>query len=223
MKCAIMSGGSGTLLLGIMLCWPVGAAEMGGRVTEPEVDLVSVVAQGLQSPLYLTHAGDGSGQLFVVEQSGTIRVIVQGILQDKPFLDITNRVLSGGERGLLGLAFHPNHRKNGRFFVNYTRRDDGATVLAVWSAGPESTGLDRGTSADGRASAVCESQWWYGGVWTGWASVYRSRRRRIRRRSAESRTEPSGAAGENSPHRCGRPAALYHSIGQSIRARRWPS
>ena len=132
MKRAILSGGSGTLLLGLMLCWPVGAAEMGGRVTEPEVDLVPVVAQGLQSPLYLTHAGDGSGQLFVVEQSGKIRVIVQGILQDKPFLDITNRVLSGGERGLLGLAFHPNHRKNGRFFVNYTRRDDGATVLAEY-------------------------------------------------------------------------------------------
>ena len=130
MKCAIMSGGAGTLLLGLLLCWPV--AETGGRVTEPEVDLVPVVAQGLQSPLYLTHAGDGSGQLFVVEQSGTIRVIVQGILQEKPFLDITNRVLSGEERGLLGLAFHPNHRKNGRFFVNYTRRDDGATFLAEY-------------------------------------------------------------------------------------------
>lgn len=130
MKCAIMSGGAGTLLLGLLLCWPV--AETGGRLTEPEVDLVPVVAQGLQSPLYLTHAGDGSGQLFVVEQSGTIRVIVQGILRDTPFLDITNRVLSRGERGLLGLAFHPNHRKNGRFFVNYTRRDDGATVLAEY-------------------------------------------------------------------------------------------
>ena len=132
MKYAILSGGPGALLLGLLLCWPVGVAETGGRVMEPEVDLVSVVAKGLQSPLYLTNAGDGSGQLFVVEQPGTIRVIVQGILQDKPFLDITNRVLSGGERGLLGLAFHPKHRKNGRFFVNYTRRDDGATVLAEY-------------------------------------------------------------------------------------------
>ena len=121
-----------SILLGILLCWPVGAAETGVRSTELEVDLVPVVAQGLQSPLYLTHAGDGSGQLFVVEQPGTIRVIVQGILQDKPFLDITNRVLSGGERGLLGLAFHPNHRQNNRFFVNYTRRGDGATVLAEY-------------------------------------------------------------------------------------------
>ena len=118
MKCAIVSGGPGALLLCTLLCWPVGAAEMGVRSTESEVGLVPVVAQGLQLPLYLTHAGDGSGQLFVVEQPGTIQVIVQGILQDKPFLDITNRVLSGGERGLLGLAFHPNHRQNGRLFVN---------------------------------------------------------------------------------------------------------
>lgn len=132
MKCAIMSGGHGALLLGLLLCCPAGAAETGGRVTEPDVDLVPVVAKGLQSPLYLTHAGDGSGQLFVVEQPGTIRIIAQGIFQDEPFLDITNRVLSGGERGLLGLAFHPNHRKNGRLFVNYTRRDDGATVLAEY-------------------------------------------------------------------------------------------
>jgi len=127
-----MSRGLGTLLLYLFLCWPAGAAETGGRVTEPEVDLVPVVGKGLQSPLYLTHAGDGSGKLFIVEQPGTIRVIVQGILQDKPFLDITSRVLSGGERGLLGLAFHPKHRQNGRFFVNYTRRDDGATVLAEY-------------------------------------------------------------------------------------------
>ena len=132
MKCAIMSGGSGMLLLSVFLCWPVGAAERGDRVTLPEVDLVPVATRNLQSPLYLTHAGDGSGQLFVVEQPGTIRVIVQGILQDKPFLDIKNRVLSGGERGLLGLTFHPSHRKNGRFFVNYTRRDDGATVVAEY-------------------------------------------------------------------------------------------
>ena len=132
MKCAILSGGPGALLLCTLLGWPVGAAEMGVRSMESEVDLVPVVAQGFQLPLYLTHAGDGSGQLFVVEQPGTIRVIVQGILQDKPFLDVTNRVLSGGERGLLGLAFHPNHRQNGRLFVNYTRRDDGATVLAEY-------------------------------------------------------------------------------------------
>ena len=67
MKGTTMSGGPGTLLLGLVLCCFVGEAE-GGRVTEPEVDLVPVVAQGLLSPFYLTHAGDGSGQLFVVER-----------------------------------------------------------------------------------------------------------------------------------------------------------
>jgi glucose/arabinose dehydrogenase len=95
-------------------------------------DLTPVVARGLESPLFLTHAGDGSGHLFIVEQPGTIRLVVQGVLQDKPFLDIKERVLSGGERGLLGLAFHPDYRRNGRFFVNYTRQQDGATVLAEY-------------------------------------------------------------------------------------------
>lgn len=80
MKCASMSSGLGTLLLCLLLCWSMGAAETGGRVTEPEVDLMPIVAKGIQSPLYLTHAGDGSGQLFIVEQPGTIRVIIQGIL-----------------------------------------------------------------------------------------------------------------------------------------------
>jgi glucose/arabinose dehydrogenase len=98
----------------------------------PSFDLTPVVGRGLESPLFLTHAGDGSGYLFIVEQPGTIRVVVQGVLQEKPFLDITERVLSGGERGLLGLAFHPDYRRNGRFFVNYTRKQDGATVLAEY-------------------------------------------------------------------------------------------
>jgi glucose/arabinose dehydrogenase len=132
MKCAGLSSRLGALLLCLLPCWPAGGAETDGRVTKPEVDLVPVVSTGLQSPLFLTHAGDGSGQLFVVEQPGTIQIIVQGTLQEKPFLDIRNRVLSGAERGLLGLAFHPDHRQNGRFFVNYTRRDDGATVLAEY-------------------------------------------------------------------------------------------
>jgi glucose/arabinose dehydrogenase len=129
MKYRGLSGCIGALLLSLVLHWPAGAAE---RSVQPEVDLVPVVAQGLRLPLYLTHAGDGSGQLFVVEQPGTIRVIERDLLRDTPFLDITNQVLSGGERGLLGVAFHPNYRSNGRFFVNYTRRDDGATVLAEY-------------------------------------------------------------------------------------------
>ncbi|MEP6957716.1 MAG: hypothetical protein ABI980_03230 [Nitrospirota bacterium] len=60
MKCAIMSGGSG-MLLSVLLCWPVGAVEIGGRVTLPEVDLVAVVTRNLQSPLFLPMPAMGPG------------------------------------------------------------------------------------------------------------------------------------------------------------------
>ncbi|MCS7249124.1 MAG: PQQ-dependent sugar dehydrogenase [Anaerolineales bacterium] len=94
------------------------------------ISVNEVIASGLQAPVDITHAGDGSGRLFVVEQPGRIRVIKQGTLLSTPFLDITSLVLYGGERGFLGLAFHPNYKQNGYFYVNYTRKPDGATVVA---------------------------------------------------------------------------------------------
>ena len=89
------------------------------------------VTGGLSSPLFITGAGDGSGRLFVLEQSGRIRVVNSGNLIPAPFLDIRSRVQAGGERGLLGLAFHPQYRSNGRFFVNYTDTR-GNTVVAEY-------------------------------------------------------------------------------------------
>jgi hypothetical protein len=67
-------------------------------------------------------AGDGTDRLFVVEQAGRIRVFEnnQGTTTTKVFLDITDRVSSGGELGLLGLAFHPDYKNNGYFYVDYT-------------------------------------------------------------------------------------------------------
>jgi glucose/arabinose dehydrogenase len=105
--------------------------------------LIPIVTQGLQQPLYLTHAGDGSGRLFIVEQAGRIRVLVQGNLQPTPFLDISDRVWAGGERGLLGLAFHPDYSRNGRLFVSYTRQPDGATVVAEYRRGSNPDHADR--------------------------------------------------------------------------------
>jgi glucose/arabinose dehydrogenase len=90
------------------------------------------VLSGLNSPLYLTNAHDGSGRLFILEQPGRIKVLQRGAAVPSVFLDITSRVLSGGERGLLGLAFHPQFSANGRFLVDYTRRPDGATVIAEY-------------------------------------------------------------------------------------------
>ena len=84
----------------------------------------------LEQPVLVTHAGDGSGRLFVVEQPGRILVVDGGELLQEPFLDIRDAVAAGGERGLLGLAFHPAFADNRRFFVHYTRAEDGASVVA---------------------------------------------------------------------------------------------
>ena len=89
------------------------------------------VVTGLISPVGITSAADGSGRLFVNEQGGRIRVIAaDGTLQEGAFADLHERILWGGEQGLLGLAFHPDFAHNGRLFVDYTRDPDGATVIA---------------------------------------------------------------------------------------------
>ena len=90
------------------------------------------VLSSLSSSLFVTNAHDGSYRLFIVEQGGVIRVAQPGAASSTVFLDITSRVMSGGEQGLLGLAFHPFYKNNGRFFVNYTRKPDGATVVAEY-------------------------------------------------------------------------------------------
>jgi len=96
------------------------------------------VVTGLAAPVYVTHAGDRSGRLFVVEQEGRIRIIRNGRLRARPFLDIRARVISGGELGLLSVAFHPRFGSNGRFFVNYTTDRGGRlrTVIAEYRASP---------------------------------------------------------------------------------------
>ena len=97
-----------------------------------QMALEAVILQGISKPIFLTHSHDESGRLFVVEQNGRILIFEQGKLQPKPFLDISSRLSTGGERGLLGLAFHPAYKDNGRYFLNYTREPDGATVIAEY-------------------------------------------------------------------------------------------
>jgi glucose/arabinose dehydrogenase len=95
------------------------------------------VVDGLESPLLVASAGD-TGRLFVVEQAGRIRVVEGGELLAAPFLDVSDRLVSGGEQGLLGLAFHPRFASNGRFFVNYTdlQGDTVISEFAVSAADP---------------------------------------------------------------------------------------
>lgn len=95
----------------------------------PEIELIRQVS-GFAQPTHITHAGDGSGRLFVVEQSGRIRIIKNGLLLITPFLDITDRVICCGEQGLLSVAFPPEYPNKGYFYVNYTRKPDGDTIVA---------------------------------------------------------------------------------------------
>jgi glucose/arabinose dehydrogenase len=118
------------LIAGVLLL--AGAVAGGEAPGGVGIGLERVVTGRLSNPVLVTHAGDGSGRLFVVEQRGRIRIVANGTLGVTPFLDISSRLLSGGERGLLGLAFHPDYPRNRRYFVNYTRRPDGATVIAEY-------------------------------------------------------------------------------------------
>ena len=93
-------------------------AEQSGAATELRLE---ELAGRFRSPVYLT-SPPGDSRLFVVEQAGRIRVVKNGATLPRPFLDISERVRSGGEQGLLSMAFHPDYRNNGQFFVNFTDR-----------------------------------------------------------------------------------------------------
>ncbi len=99
-----------------------------------EIKLVPI-ATGLASPVGITHVDDDSGRLFVTLRDGRIMVIRNGVVVPTPFLDLRSIVLSGGEQGLLGLAFHPQYTLNGFFYVNYTDLA-GDTVIARYRVSP---------------------------------------------------------------------------------------
>jgi glucose/arabinose dehydrogenase len=80
---------------------------------------LELVAQGLSSPLYVT-APPGDPRIFIVEQIGRIRIVKNGKLLPTPFLNLSDRLRAAGEQGLLSMAFHPNYKSNGYFYVNYT-------------------------------------------------------------------------------------------------------
>jgi glucose/arabinose dehydrogenase len=115
----------------------------GAVVTNAVALTTTRIATGLTSPLDL-QSPPGECRLFVVEQAGRIRIVRDGA-SPITFLDITSRVLSGGERGLLGLAFHPRYADNGRFFVNYTDRNGDTHVAEFRSAGGGADTADPGS------------------------------------------------------------------------------
>src|SRR5262245_47884200 len=105
-------------LLCLALLW------FGGRglaaVDWPQIKFVQVTS-GAQAPVQVTHAGDGSGRLFVAEHTGRVRILRDDRLLPRPFLQMEHRVQRFYERGFLGIAFPPSFRQKQYFYVYYTR------------------------------------------------------------------------------------------------------
>lgn len=145
----IMTSGIGALLVIGLLLPSIEGAFARPRQDWPQID-VSLVAAGLASPLFITHAGDGSGRLFVVEQRGRIRIVKEGALLKKPFLDISDRVRSpynggGGEEGLLSVAFPPGYGSGKDYFYVYYTRTDGDNQVSRFSLGADADTADSGS------------------------------------------------------------------------------
>jgi glucose/arabinose dehydrogenase len=119
----------------------LGAVLLTGCLFSGRAQTLEPIVEGLSLPVAIAHAGDGSERLFVVEQRGTVRSVADGVVLDEPFLDLRDLVRSGGERGLLGLAFHPDYPGNGRLFVYFTDRD-GDSVVAELRVGADPDRVD---------------------------------------------------------------------------------
>lgn len=106
---------------------------------QPYVQTVPYITSGLSKPVEIIHCNDD--RLFIVEQDGRIRIVMNDVLLTTPFLDINPQVLSTGtEQGLLGLAFDPEYKSNGYFFVNYIN-NSGNTVISRFSTNPLDSNL----------------------------------------------------------------------------------
>ena len=107
-----------------------GAVVVGSSLAaSPSLRLVQV-ARGFDTPVFVTQAPGEPGRLYVVEQSGRIRVVERGRIRATPFLDVRGLIVAGGEQGLLGLAFPPDYARTRMFYVHYSTRPDGDTVVA---------------------------------------------------------------------------------------------
>jgi glucose/arabinose dehydrogenase len=105
-------------------------------VAAPYTSRLQTVFTGLTRPVLIRGANDGTRRLFILQQNGIVRVVQPGSSTPTDFINvaakITVPVTAGDERGLLGLAFHPQFASNGKFYLNYTRVGDGATVVAEY-------------------------------------------------------------------------------------------
>jgi len=122
-----------SLWLGLMVL-PSLSLGLSGKpeISTSSLDSQTIITHRFSKPVFVTASPDKSHRLFVVEQNGLILIIKGNTVLPSPFLNVAEKLSTGGERGLLGLAFHPRFSENGRVFVNYTRKEDGATVIAEY-------------------------------------------------------------------------------------------
>lgn len=133
------------LLLGVAACssetpTPVETLPPLDGIVEAQLQL-----SGLDQPIHLT-APPGDARLFIVEQAGLIRVATDGVLAAAPFLDISARVSSGGERGLLSMAFDPLFASNRRFYVNFTDLDGNTRIERFVANASDASRADPGSA-----------------------------------------------------------------------------
>jgi glucose/arabinose dehydrogenase len=130
----------------LVIAWSlVSACENAAAPPLPDSIQVVPAVTGLVNPVFLT-APAGDSRLFIAEQRGTIRVVKNGVLLAAPYLDLRGRLTSGGESGLLGLAFHPNFALNGFFYVQYTDLN-GDSEIERYHATPSSDVADANSAS----------------------------------------------------------------------------
>jgi glucose/arabinose dehydrogenase len=120
-------------LIGASLAMPLGGAQAQEGAFDPDAFAIGLelVAEGFARPVQIVDPNDASGRLFVVEQGGTVRFLVDGAIQEDIFLDIGDQISTGNEQGLLSMALHPNFAENGTFFIDYTD-GNGDTQIERW-------------------------------------------------------------------------------------------
>ncbi len=111
----------------LLLCFVL---SLGAR-TAAAVDLRLTQVATTSGVVEIANAHDGSGRLFLVQQAGTIRILRGGQVLAQPFADLGGVIASGGERGLLGLAFAPDYAQSGRFYVYYTAGNGAVTIARM--------------------------------------------------------------------------------------------
>src|SRR5688572_28390494 len=105
----------------------------GQGVPAPYTIRLQPFISGVSSPIFYRDDGPGAGKkTFIVQQGGLILILQPGSRTPADFINLSTRLVAGGERGLLGMTVHPDFDTNGQFYVNYTRTGDGATVIAEY-------------------------------------------------------------------------------------------